>query len=78
MSLKLDLEPAILKWQAEKRRRLTYEELAEMIGVSVATLYRMKAGRVKRLDLETLGRLCEVLECDIEDLLEYEPAGVGD
>lgn len=69
MPIRVDLEPALFKWQAKHNRRLTYEELAERAGISIAALYRLKSGSTITPDLRKINALCKVLECEPGDLL---------
>lgn len=59
----IDIEPALLRWQAKYKRRMTYDELAAMAGISIAALYRMKSGDMIAPDLRKINQLCKVLEC---------------
>lgn len=69
MPIKIELESAVLQWQAKHNRRLTYEELAERAGISIAALYRIKSGSMITPDLRKLNALCKALECEPGDLL---------
>ncbi|MBE6845645.1 MAG: helix-turn-helix transcriptional regulator [Ruminococcus sp.] len=39
--------------------------------ISSSTLNRMRYN--KAISTATLGRLCEILKCDVDDILQYEP-----
>jgi putative transcriptional regulator len=52
----------------EARGRTVYW-LWKETGVRYATIWQMTNGEVARLNLETLDRICEVLECEPGDLL---------
>ena len=54
------------------RRKMTSRELAERIGITEQNLSLLKSGKVKGVRFETLGKICEVLECQPGDLLGYE------
>lgn len=73
----IDLEPAVLKWQAKHNRRLTYEELAELAGISIAALYRIKSGDMITPDLRKINALCKVLECEPGDILIRKETGAA-
>lgn len=64
----IDLEPALLKWQAKHKKRMTYEELAQLAGISIASLYRIKSGNMITPDLRKINKLCKVLECEPGEL----------
>lgn len=53
------------------RRKMRSKELAERIGISEPNLSLLKSGKVKGVRFETLARICEVLECQPGDLLEF-------
>jgi putative transcriptional regulator len=54
------------------KRKMRSKELAEKIGITEANVSLLKSGRVKGVRFETLARICEVLECQPSDLLEYQ------
>ncbi|NJR12408.1 helix-turn-helix transcriptional regulator [bacterium] len=68
----INIEPALLRWQAKYNRRLTYDELAEMAGISIAALYRMKSGDMIAPDLRKINQLCKILECDPGEIIVRE------
>ena len=51
--------------------KLTYHELAELTGLSKATLEAIGSRPDYNTTLAALNSLCRVLECSISDLLEY-------
>jgi len=59
-------------------RRLTLTELAGRIGITLANLSILKTGKARAVRFSTLEAICEVLQCQPGDLLEYAPSGVGD
>ena len=54
-------------------RRLNIRDLARRAGVSYSAMHPLYHDRVKRIDLETLNRLCRALGCGVGDLFEYRP-----
>jgi len=56
------------------RRKMRSRELAARVGITEANLSLLKSGKVKGVRFETLERICEALDCQPGDLLEY----VGD
>lgn len=52
---------------------MTQAELARKTGIRPTTINWMYHEIVDRVNLEHLDRICEVLNCDIADLLEYVP-----
>ena len=55
------------------KRKIRSKELAETIGITEANLSLLKSGKVKGVRFATLERICEVLECQPGDLLEFRP-----
>lgn len=54
------------------RRKMKSKELASAIGITEANLSKLKSGHVKGVKLDTLDRICAVLECEPGDLLAWE------
>ena len=54
-----------------EERGMTSKELAEMIGITQANLSILKTGKAKGLRFSTLIAICEILDCQPADLLEY-------
>jgi putative transcriptional regulator len=55
------------------RRKKRSRELAERIGITEVNVSLLKSGRVKGVRFETLEKICEVLDCQPGDILEYRP-----
>lgn len=55
------------------QKRITQAELARKTGIRPATINEMYHEICERVNLEYIDRICEVLECDIYDILEYIP-----
>jgi putative transcriptional regulator len=53
------------------------KELANDIGITEANLSLLKSGKVKGIRFATLEAICERLECQPGDLLEYQSDGSG-
>ncbi len=73
----VNLEPALLEWQARHKERMTYETLAQRAGISIAALYRIKSGNMITPDLRKINALCKVLECGPGDLIVRESTGAS-
>jgi putative transcriptional regulator len=56
------------------RRKMRSKELSERIGITEQNVSALKSGRVRGVRFETLEKICEVLECQPGDILEYRPA----
>lgn len=59
--------------RALAERKVTSKELAERIGISPVNLSRIKTGRITAIRFSTLGAICEALDCQPGDILEYLP-----
>lgn len=55
------------------RRKIGVTDLAEKVGITMANLSILKNGKAKAVRFSTLERLCDVLNCQPGDLLEYAP-----
>ncbi|MDO5294096.1 MAG: helix-turn-helix transcriptional regulator [bacterium] len=53
-------------------RKMSLNELAEKVGISNVNLSNLKTGKVKAVRFSTLEAICEVLDCQPGDILEYE------
>jgi len=45
--------------------------LARSIGSRFEVIDRLYSGEVEKLDLDVLARICCVMECKVEDIIEY-------
>ena len=54
------------------RRKMRSKELAEAIDITEANLSLLKSGKVKGVRFATLEKICEILECQPGDVLEYK------
>jgi len=52
-------------------RRMTLTELAERIDITLANLSILKTGKARAIRFSTLEAICEALECQPGDLLEF-------
>ncbi|AXT57026.1 putative transcriptional regulator [Aquimarina amphilecti] len=55
------------------KRKMKSKELAEKIGITTANLSILKSGKAKAIRFSTLEAICEALECQPSDILEYQP-----
>ena len=53
------------------RRKMRSKELAERIGITEQNVSLLKSGKVKGVRFDTLERICEALDCQPGDILEY-------
>ncbi len=53
------------------KRKMSLTELSEQVGVTMSNLSILKTGKAKAIRFSTLEAICEVLDCQPGDLLEY-------
>ena len=53
-------------------RKMSLNELSERVGVANVNLSKRKNGRVSAIRFSTLEAICEVLDCQPGDILEYQ------
>lgn len=53
------------------RRKMSLTELSEKVGITMSNLSILKTGKAKAVRLETLESICEALDCQPGDILEY-------
>ena len=54
------------------KRKMSLSKLAERVGISIVNLSRLKRGNVKGIRYSTLNKICEILNCEPGDILEYK------
>ena len=52
-------------------RKMSLTELSERVGITMANLSILKKGKAKAVRFSTLNAICEVLECQPGDILEF-------
>ena len=65
MSIVINLDVMLAK------RKMSLTELSEKVGVTIANLSILKKGKAKAVRFSTLEAICEALECQPGDILEY-------
>ena len=55
------------------KRKMSVTELSEKLDITMANVSILKNGKAKAIKLETLNKLCKILDCQPGDLLEYRP-----
>ena len=53
------------------KRKMSVTELADKVGITIANMSVLKNGKAKALKISTLVKLCEALDCQPGDILEY-------
>ena len=54
------------------KRKMSVTELAEKVGITMANISILKNGKAKAIRLGTLEAVCEALQCQPGDILEYK------
>lgn len=57
------------------KRKMRSNELAERIGITTANLSILKTGKAKAIRFSTLELICEILECQPGDIMEFVKEG---
>ena len=55
------------------KEKMTRKRLAELTGIRPNTIGDLYREDVKKIDIQTLNKLCKVFNCEIGELLEYVP-----
>ena len=53
------------------KRKMSSLELSEKLGITPANLSILKTNKGKAIRFSTLDKLCEILDCAPQDILEY-------
>lgn len=53
------------------KRKMSVTRLAELVGISLTNLSLLKTGKVKGIRFATLEAICQALDCQPGDLLEF-------
>lgn len=53
------------------KRKMSVTELSEKVGITMANLSILKTGKAKAIRFSTLSAICEALDCQPGDILEY-------
>ena len=54
------------------KRKMSVTELAERVGITISNISVLKNGKAKAIKVSTLAKLCEALDCQPGDILEYQ------
>lgn len=54
------------------KRKMSVTELAEKVGITITNISILKNGKARALKISTLAKLCEALDCQPGDILEYK------
>jgi len=59
------------------KRKMRLNEFSEKVGITQSNLSILKQGKAKAIKLSTLNTICEVLDCQPSDLLEFRRDAVS-
>ncbi len=65
MSIQINLDSMLAK------RKKRSKELAEFVGITEQNISLLKTGQVRGIRFNTLDRICEFLDCQPGDILQY-------
>ena len=66
MSIIINLDVMLAK------RKMSLTELSEKVGITMSNLSILKKGKAKAIRFTTLDIICEILDCQPADILEYK------
>lgn len=55
------------------RRKIKAKDLAAFVGITESNLSLLRTGKVRGVRFETLAKICEALDCQPGDILEFVP-----
>ncbi len=65
MAIRVNLDVMMAK------RKISLNELSQKVGITLSNLSILKTEKAKAIRFSTLNKICEVLECQPGDILEY-------
>ena len=54
------------------KRKMRVSDLADQVGITLANMSVLKHGKAKAIRVETLDKICKVLNCQPGDILEWQ------
>lgn len=54
------------------KRKMRLNELSERVGITQSNLSILKQGKAKAIKISTLNTICDILDCQPGDILEYK------
>ena len=57
------------------KRKISLGDLADRVGITQANLSILKNNKAKAIRFSTLEAICRVLNCNVEDILEFSDKG---
>jgi len=65
MAIQVNLDVMLAK------RKMSVTELSEAVGITLSNISILKTGKARAIRFSTLNKICQVLECQPGDILEY-------
>ncbi len=59
------------------KRKMSVTELSEAVGITMSNISILKTGKAKAIRFSTLEKICEVLDCQPADILEYQKEAIS-
>ncbi|APM37437.1 helix-turn-helix domain-containing protein [Clostridium kluyveri] len=56
-------------------RKISVNELADKIGIANVNLSKIKTGKISAIRFSTLNAICDILDCQPGDILEFQKDG---
>lgn len=53
-------------------RKISLNDLAEQVGIANVNLSKIKTGKVSAIRFSTLNAICDILDCQPGDILEFQ------
>ncbi|MBU7555516.1 transcriptional regulator [Pediococcus ethanolidurans] len=66
MAIKIDLDVVMAQ------KKVTVTQLSQAVGITMANISILKTGKARAIRFSTLEKICEVLDCQLGDILKYE------
>ena len=60
------------------KRKMSLNELSDKVGITLANLSILKNNKAKAIRFSTLDAICKALDCNVEDIIEYQKDNEGD
>lgn len=54
------------------KRKMSVTELSEKVGITMANISILKNGKAKAIRIETLNKICDALDCQPGDIIEWQ------
>ena len=67
MGIKINIDVMLAK------RKMSVTELSEKVGITMSNISILKNGKAKAIRFSTLEGICDALDCQPGDILEYQP-----